>query len=106
LLHKLEMKTLVFSSDILLIEIINYLGSSLRSRDINLVLLVLSKAKDWKVSRAILSIVSSIVPLISTRYYLNVFLKNLRNQSLNLLLIIDLNLFLVCFCSDSEWFIN
>jgi hypothetical protein len=46
LLYKSEIKTLVSLSDISLIEITNCLGSSLRSRGINLALLVLSKAKD------------------------------------------------------------
>jgi hypothetical protein len=98
LLYKLEIKTLVFLFDILLIKIINYLGSFLRSRGIDLVLLVSSKAKYWKVFRIILFIVFFIIFLISTKYYLNIISKNLRNRPLNLLLIINLNLFLACFC--------
>jgi hypothetical protein len=46
LLYKLEIKILVSLSDILLVEVTNYLGFSSRSRGIDLVLLVLSKAKD------------------------------------------------------------
>jgi hypothetical protein len=45
LLHKSEIKALAFLSDILLIEIINCLGSSSRSRGIDSALLALSKAK-------------------------------------------------------------
>jgi hypothetical protein len=46
LLYKSEIKALVSLSDILLIEVTNYIGFSLRSRGIDFVLLVLSKAKD------------------------------------------------------------
>jgi hypothetical protein len=46
LLYKSEIKILVFLSDISLIEIANHLGSSSRSRGINLVILILSRAKD------------------------------------------------------------
>jgi hypothetical protein len=46
LLYKLEIKTLVSLSYILLIEITNCLGSSLRSRSIDSILLILSKTKD------------------------------------------------------------